>query len=55
MSDNKVSRRNFLKITGAASGALALGGVPGLKSTGSLARRAQKKTISVLTVGDPWD
>jgi len=55
MSNNKVSRRNFLKMTGAAGGAMALGGVPGLKSTSSITRRAQKKTISVLTVGDPWD
>ncbi len=55
MSNNKLSRRNFLRMTGATGGALALGGVPGLKPTTSSVRRAQNKTISVLTVGDPWD
>jgi multiple sugar transport system substrate-binding protein len=51
-----LSRRDFLRMTGAA-GAVALTGLPALQQVASAApRRAQSgKTINVLTVGDPWD
>ena len=48
---SKLSRRHFLQLSGAAGAAAMLGGLP-------IARRAfaqDKKTINVLTVGDPWD
>lgn len=47
----KLSRRHFLQLSGAAGAAAMFGGLP-------IARRAfaqTKKTINVLTVGDPWD
>lgn len=57
MHRRSLSRRDFLRLTGATSGALAIGSVPGLsRIAASAPRRAQtEKTIKVLTVGDPWD
>lgn len=57
MHRRSLSRRDFLRLTGATSGALAIGSVPGLSRVAASApRRAQtEKTIKVLTVGDPWD
>jgi multiple sugar transport system substrate-binding protein len=51
------SRRDFLRMTGAVGGALALGAVPALDVAAAPARRPAKagETINVLTVGDPWD
>jgi len=53
---HSLSRRNFLRLTGAA-GVTALAGLPALQRVAATpARRAQgDRTINVLTVGDPWD
>lgn len=52
MSRQKLSRRDFLKVGGAAGAALA-----GATPLGNLARVAGQAdtTVNVLTVGDPWD
>ncbi len=52
MSKQKLSRRDFLKVGGAAGAALA-----GATPLGNLARVAAQsdQTINVLTVGDPWN
>src|SRR5207249_2624852 len=50
-----VSRRDFLRMTGAVGGTVALGGIPALRVNASVHRAQAKKTINVLTVGDPWD
>ena len=52
MSKNGISRRDFLKVGGAAGAALA-----GASPLGNLARVAAQTdaTVNVLTVGDPWD
>jgi multiple sugar transport system substrate-binding protein len=49
-----LNRRDFLRMTGAVGGALALGGVPALKAEAAPRRAQETKTINVLTVGDPW-
>jgi len=52
------TRRDFLRMTGAVGGALAVGAIPALEVGAAPPRRsakAAKETISVLTVGDPWD
>jgi multiple sugar transport system substrate-binding protein len=53
---HKLSRRDFLRLTGMAGG-VALAGVPAVRRVAAAApRRAQPdRTINVLTVGDPWD
>jgi multiple sugar transport system substrate-binding protein len=52
----KLSRRDFLRLTGMAGG-VALAGIPAVQRVAAAApRRAQtNRTINVLTVGDPWD
>lgn len=52
MSKRGLSRRDFLRLSGAAGAAMA-----GLSPLGSIARVGAQtdKTINVLTVGDPWD
>ena len=52
MSKSNLSRRDFLRVSGAAGAALA-----GASPLGNLARVAAQTdtTINVLTVGDPWD
>jgi multiple sugar transport system substrate-binding protein len=54
---NAFTRRDFLRMTGAVGGALALGAIPALEVGAAPPRRPAKagETISVLTVGDPWD
>ncbi len=49
MWNSKIDRRKFLQVSGIAGAALATG-----LSTRTLAQ-GTKKTINVLTVGDPWD
>jgi multiple sugar transport system substrate-binding protein len=50
---SKLSRRDFLRLTGATS-ASALVGLSPLSQVGRVAAQTDK-TINVLTVGDPWD
>ena len=51
-----LSRREFLKMSGAVGGALALGAaVPTFQASAAPRRAQAKETINVLTVGDPWD
>jgi len=52
---NAFSRRNFLRMTGAVGGTVALGGIPALRVNAASHRAQAKKTVNVLTVGDPWD
>jgi multiple sugar transport system substrate-binding protein len=53
---NSLSRRDFLRLSGAA-GATALAGLSPLSGVAAAGKRAAQsdKTINVLTVGDPWD
>lgn len=52
MSKNRLSRRDFLRLSAAAGAAAA-----GFSPLGSIVRVGAQadKTINVLTVGDPWD
>jgi multiple sugar transport system substrate-binding protein len=52
---NKLSRRDFLRMSGAVGGSLALGGISAASAKVAPRRLQDKKTINVLTVGDPWD
>jgi multiple sugar transport system substrate-binding protein len=53
----QLSRRNFLKMSGAAGAGALFAGLPVLQQRAAAARRrAQPETtVKVLTVGDPWD
>lgn len=51
---NLLSRRDFLRISGAA-GALAASGLPMFNRTVARSKAQTERTIKVLTVGDPWD
>jgi hypothetical protein len=51
----KLSRRDFLRMSGLAGGALALAGLPTIRRASAAPRRQAEGTINVLTVGDPWD
>ena len=52
MSKKRLSRRDFLRLSGAAGAAVA-----GFSPLGNIVRVGAQadKTINVLTVGDPWD
>ena len=52
MSNKRLSRRDFLRLSGAAGAAMA-----GFSPLGNIARVGAQadKAINVLTVGDPWD
>ena len=52
MSKHGISRRDFLKVGGAAGAALA--GAAPLSNLARVGAQADT-TINVLTVGDPWD
>ena len=53
MSKKNLSRRDFLRMSGAAGAAVA-GGLTPLANLSRVAAQSDT-TINVLTVGDPWD
>ena len=53
MSKKNLSRRDFLRMSGAAGAAVA-GGLSPLANLSRVAAQTDA-TVNVLTVGDPWD